>query len=256
MKAATRHYSLVGGTAPPGGSDPAQIQELLAVAHGYAVFGREAKRVGAVIGLTGTTGNQIAIRHDGTFLWRRRVLPIAAVAGVFPRQRAVLLNVDRHSLARNEAAPDEGVVETSLPSEQSARSSEEVQRRIARYLASGQWETDQTDGDHADEAHGSSAERTAPERPPPAPTLQPKSEHVDSVGHGVSGHLVFLSSSRGYALVELDGPPPALGGDIELPEQAGSFRVAKVGPSPLPNDPRMCAYLEQSGRGTVGRRDS
>jgi hypothetical protein len=57
---------------------------------------------------------------------------------------------------------------------------------------------------------------------------------------------VFISSSRGYALVELDGPPPSLGAEVELPEQPGSLLVAKLGPSPLPNDSRICAYLEQT----------
>ena len=37
---------------------------------------------------------------------------------------------------------------------------------------------------------------------------------------------------------------PPLGRGIEMPEQAVSFLVTKLGPSPLPNDPRICAYLE------------
>jgi hypothetical protein len=211
------HYSLVVGAAPPG--DSGQIQELLERAQGYAVFGREGKRVGALIELTGTGAKQIAIRHDGTFLWRRRVLPITAVANVFPEQRAVLLNVARDSLAGIHA-PD-AVVEARLEIDESVDSSQEVQRRIARYLSSGEREADQ-----------------------PAMKPRPPSEHVDSVEPGVARHLVFISSSSGYTLAELDGTPPLLGEEIEVPEHPGSFQVIKLGPSPLPNDPRICAYLQ------------
>jgi hypothetical protein len=203
--------------APPG--DSGQIQELLETAQGYAVFGREGKRVGAFIELTGTGAKQIAIRHDGTFLWRRRLLPIAAVANVFPEQRAVLLNVPRDSLASSQA-PDE-VVEARLHVDESADSSQEVQRRIARYLASGEREPDQ-----------------------PATMHRPPSERVDPVEPGVARHLVFISSSSGYTLAEVDGNPPLLGEEIEVPEHPGSFQVTKLGPSPLPNDPRICAYLQ------------
>jgi hypothetical protein len=243
----------VPGAAPPSRSDLAQIRELLAAAQGYAVFGREGKRVGAFIELAGAGARKIAIRHDGTFLWRRRLLPITAVASVFPRERAVVLNVDRHSLASSQEAPQKAVVEPSLPAEESAGSSEHMQRRIARYLSSGQWETDQANHDHADAARKPSIEGAAPERPLPAPALELQSEDVDPPDHSVAGHLVFISSPRGYTLVELEGPPPALGEEIDLPAKPGSFRVTKLGPSPFPGDPRSCAYLERTREGTVGR---
>ena len=75
---------------------------------------------------------------------------------------------------------------------------------------------------------------------------QPTPEPTQSDQRSAARHLLFVSSSRGYALVELEGPPPPLGQDIEVPEHPGSFLVAKLGPSPLPNDPRICAYLEQT----------
>ena len=64
-------------------------------------------------------------------------------------------------------------------------------------------------------------------------------------------HLLFLSTSRGYVLVELDGSSPPLGQKIQVQEEPGSFLVAKLGPSPFPNDPRVCAYLEQNRDGDV-----
>jgi hypothetical protein len=56
-------------------------------------------------------------------------------------------------------------------------------------------------------------------------------------------HLLFLSKPSGYELVERDGDAPAPGAVIEL-EEGARFTVAKLGPSPLPNDARLCAYLQ------------
>jgi hypothetical protein len=132
-----------------------------------------------------------------------------------------------------------------VTADESADSSEDVQRRIARHLSSGGRETDHANHDQANAARKSSVEGTAPTRPLRAPTPEPP-EHVDSTENSAPCHVVFISSPRGYALVELDGPAPALGENIELPEQPGSFQVAKLGPSPLPRDPRICAYLSHT----------
>ena len=56
-------------------------------------------------------------------------------------------------------------------------------------------------------------------------------------------HLLFVSKPSGYELVERNGEPPAAGSAVEL-EEGARFTVAKVGPSPLPNDARPCAYLQ------------
>jgi len=61
----------------------------------------------------------------------------------------------------------------------------------------------------------------------------------------LEGHLLFIGTSGGYVLLKGDGPPPPLGPRVEVPGQAGGFSVMKVGRSPLPNDPRSCAYLER-----------
>ena len=57
-------------------------------------------------------------------------------------------------------------------------------------------------------------------------------------------HLLFVSRPTGYQLAEREGEPPAPGEEIEL-DGAGSFVVVKVAPSPLPQDNRPCAYLQQ-----------
>ncbi len=60
-------------------------------------------------------------------------------------------------------------------------------------------------------------------------------------------HLLFVPGLDGYRLVERDGPPPAAGTTIELPEDDGvssTLLVSKVGVSPLPGTRRLaCAYL-------------
>ena len=55
------------------------------------------------------------------------------------------------------------------------------------------------------------------------------------------GHLLFVWKTSGYELRERDGDVPALGSDVET--EGKTLRVTKVGPSPLPHDKRLCAYL-------------
>lgn len=56
-------------------------------------------------------------------------------------------------------------------------------------------------------------------------------------------HLLFVSKPSGYELLERDGQPPAPGSAVEL-DEGSRFTVAKLGPSPLPDDERPCAYLQ------------
>ena len=77
-----------------------------------------------------------------------------------------------------------------------------------------------------------SGSKDAPEAPEAAPA---------------SGFVAFVPTGKGYKLVELDGmPAPALGAALDLPGLAGPLTVAKLGASPLANDSRPCAYLEES----------
>jgi hypothetical protein len=57
-----------------------------------------------------------------------------------------------------------------------------------------------------------------------------------------TGHLLFIWAPTGYRLEEREGPPPAVGDLVELGE-LGRQEVQKVGSSPLPGDPRPCAFL-------------
>jgi hypothetical protein len=58
-------------------------------------------------------------------------------------------------------------------------------------------------------------------------------------------YLLFISKPSGYELAERDGEPPEVGSEVELDEGAGGrFVVSKIAPSPLPQDERVCAYLQ------------
>ena len=57
-----------------------------------------------------------------------------------------------------------------------------------------------------------------------------------------NGHLLFVWKPSGYELEERDGDPPTAGTEVE--EGESRFFVSKVGPSPLPGDERVCAYLQ------------
>jgi hypothetical protein len=191
-------------------NDQEQVRELLAKAQHYAVLEPRGRRIGAFIELLGERGERIAIRRDGMLLWRRSVLPITVVGEVLPAQRAVVLKVDRRALdVTNEAS--EPVDGASRSEEEDESSDGAWQERIARYV--------------------SVSERA--------------SDH-DNGGEAGQSHLLFVSTSRGYALVERDGPPPAASRDVTVPGHEGLFRVVKLATSPLPNDRRVCAYLQQS----------
>jgi hypothetical protein len=62
---------------------------------------------------------------------------------------------------------------------------------------------------------------------------------------GSGTHVLFISHTTGYQLLSREGQVPGAGSEISLNEHGGGrYRVSKVGPSPLPNDPRRCAFLE------------
>jgi hypothetical protein len=56
------------------------------------------------------------------------------------------------------------------------------------------------------------------------------------------GHVLFVWSPSGYALLARAGEPPAVGSEVGV--SGGQRVVTKIGPSPLPGDPRPCAYLD------------
>ena len=59
---------------------------------------------------------------------------------------------------------------------------------------------------------------------------------------GGGKHLLFIWKPSGYELREADGNAPAVGSWVEVDDR--EEQVIKVAPSPLPHDPRPCAYLQ------------
>ena len=57
------------------------------------------------------------------------------------------------------------------------------------------------------------------------------------------GYLLFVWRPSGYELREESGEPPEIGAEVEVVDD-GKQRVSKIAPSPLPNDSRLCVYLQ------------
>ena len=57
----------------------------------------------------------------------------------------------------------------------------------------------------------------------------------------VAGHILFLPSSRGYVIVEVDAAGPPVG--AELIVDGSRFVVQSARRSPFPSDPRPCFVL-------------
>ena len=55
-------------------------------------------------------------------------------------------------------------------------------------------------------------------------------------------YLLFVWKPSGYELREADGEAPAVGSTVQVDDQ--EQQVVKVAPSPLPNDSRICVYLQ------------
>lgn len=76
---------------------------------------------------------------------------------------------------------------------------------------------------------------------------QPAREEIVSNPHNpgpaADGWLAFVHSPDGYRLLEQEGGPPVRNATVEL--DGGAFVVLRLGPSPLPGDPRRCAFVEQ-----------
>ena len=74
----------------------------------------------------------------------------------------------------------------------------------------------------------------------------PGERALDSQSHDTETHLCFVPLAGSYTLVERSGPLPKPGDQVTDSAYGGRrFVVSRVGRSPLPLDPRMCAFLEE-----------
>ena len=74
------------------------------------------------------------------------------------------------------------------------------------------------------------AEAEAAEADPPAPAAEP-----------TVTHLLFVPGPHGYRLAERSGERPEVGATVA--EEGSTYVVSRLGRSPLPGDPRTCAFL-------------
>jgi hypothetical protein len=185
--------------------------DLLGAAAGYAVFDPRGRRIGLVIELADdpeSGGQRLAIRREGVVVWRRRLVPLEAIERVDAERRFVVVAEDRDPVR---------VVPTPEPTHH------ELLGRIDAYTRP--------------ESVRNGEEAT--------PGLEEEERSVTrSTPVASDRYLRFVSTPSGYRLEEQDGEPPALGTaikGIDLPER---LVVVKLGPSPLPHDSRVCAFLE------------
>ncbi len=72
-----------------------------------------------------------------------------------------------------------------------------------------------------------------------------------AVGEPKGPFIAFVPNGSGYSLRELNGFVPVVGEPVPLLEADGHFVVTRIGRSPLPSDPRRCAYLERRAEALV-----
>ena len=108
---------------------------------------------------------------------------------------------------------------------------------MALFLAEGSADKDSMDTQGAREL----AKRIADEK-----RRRNEAAGEDSGDEPAIGHVLFISHHASYGILARDGHVPELGSEVALDDWAeGRYRVAKVGPSPLPGDRRRCAFLER-----------
>jgi len=197
----------------PAAKDRAGLLTELSNSNGYAVFDRRGRPIGLFIGVVSPT--EVAIRHDGTFVWHRRTVPLEAVGSVAPRERAVVLGIDRAELTnaekRKDGTPQAPAAEQTAPPQ--------WEERLSPYIRS--------------EPQVAAAE-----------PVRPESETAAAQSEGEGEHLLFIGTSNGYEIIARPGGAPQPLDMISLDD--APFRVTKVAPSPLPNDARSCAYVERA----------
>jgi hypothetical protein len=220
------------------------ILSRLAAADRYTVFDRGGRRIGTFIELVGASGARIAVRHDALLLWHRRVLPVTTVASVFPEHHAIVLNVDRRalkSIAADAVSTPVGVkpVADTPPADEAGGVDEDWQTRIARFIGTDESDTDAATVGAEDEPTGANEDVGRK-----SAALQASAESSEGAENPTGRCLLFVPTKHGYQLVEQQGPAPAAFDYVELSEPVGVFRVAKLAISPLPNDRRVCAYLD------------
>jgi hypothetical protein len=200
-----------------------RLPALLQEASGYRVFDLRGRRIGFVIGLADDpeSGEQrLAIRRDGVFLWRRRLLPLEAVENADAVRSLVVVDEER------EPADQATSHEATTAGGPAPGSRDEAEPSLLCRLEHYTRPENRADVGEADRVLDEA------EHPAQGPSLP-------------SHHLRFVSAPSGYRLSDREGEPPTVGTRISGTDAPEPLVVVKLGPSPLPNDPRVCAFLER-----------
>ena len=159
------------------------------------MFDPDGKRLGAFVELA--ADDRIAIRHDGVFVWRRRLLPITDVVNVIPDQRAVVLKVSKRTLADTKAPVSQAPEPSSRVAEENPPPSEAWQERVERYVGPVEGDADQPDLSRDAAAHEPHDEDmrhpVAREEDPSPPTPARKDQDTDK------RYLLFIATPEGYS---------------------------------------------------------
>jgi hypothetical protein len=199
-------------------------------AAGFVVYGSDGRRIGKVIELVaGEEGraDSLAVRHKRILVWRRRTVPVAAVATIDIERQTMTLLVDSKSIERAHELRTEQIREGW------------VADRIAHYAEPSGLDADVPTVD-ADVARDGDKPVTAPSEDDLTSTS------ADVVRDATPGqHVLFAPTAAGYLLIERTGTPPLPAATVELSDPPGRFEVVKLAQSPLPDDRRLCAYLDR-----------
>jgi hypothetical protein len=74
-------------------------------------------------------------------------------------------------------------------------------------------------------------------------------EQLVTVEPAESSHVLLVPAPSGYVLLDRTGPAPEARTVVEIGPGAwgeGRFVVSRIGPSPLPDGPKHCAFLERA----------
>ncbi len=201
---------------------------------------------------------EAAQAHAAGLEEQREAERMAGVQALSGLEQALAELASRHEVLQQQRAEEREVLEefervrvevdhrgaciASLESELEAlRGKENEQRDAAAALAAHERELAVL-GERID----ATEERLRREREAHADTRRLLAVALEQLASGAgaaepTGHLLFVPRAEGYDLIELDGPAPAPGVEIEHAETR--FVVSKLGRSPLPLDRRPCAYL-------------
>jgi hypothetical protein len=194
----------------------------------------------------------------GEVLVARGFVSAAAVANALAEQRGSFLKTEYgfgtglRALMGRSNAPDSEATPPEVPP---LSPSEPPERAVGDTPAVAVDRTASATRVEAEPAVSEGSERSVAWTPAPPPAAAAQASWSEQRREGSPeaqrqprpdlGHLLFVPTYQGYLLLQRSGSAPALGEVLELPDTPGvRLVVAKLALSPLPQDKRVCAYLD------------